>query len=229
MPLRVAQCARELRKLHTDRDGAIMIEFAYVLPIFMLLGFTGIELAHLAIANMRVNQIAMTVADNVSRAKQSVQLELPQLREVDINDALLGARIQGGDSLDILGQGRIIVSSLQRDADGRQTITWQRCKGVRQANSSYGAQGVTEPSSGSGGFQGMGVGSARVRAEPNSAIIFAEVVYTYKPLFAEWAFGTPTIRREAAFYVRDDRDLSRVYNPAPHSTPANCGVYNDTF
>jgi Flp pilus assembly protein TadG len=62
-----------------------LIEFAYSMPILMLLGFTGVELANLAIASMRVSQITMTVADNLSRAKQTVPLGLPQLREVDIN------------------------------------------------------------------------------------------------------------------------------------------------
>src|SRR4029079_7161868 len=93
-------------RLDENQSGVTIIEFAYSLPILMVLGFTGVETANLAVANMRVSQFAMTVADNLSRAKQSVPLGLPQLREVDINDALLGAKIQGGDSLAILNNGR---------------------------------------------------------------------------------------------------------------------------
>ena len=238
MPLTEAK--RRLRgffaRLDENQSGVTIIEFAYSLPILMVLGFTGVETANLAVANMRVSQIAMTVADNLSRAKQSVPLGLPQLREVDINDALLGAKIQGGDSLAILNNGRIIVSSLQQNASGKQTIKWQRCKGVLNVSSTYGAQGATQPTSGTGGFQGMGTGSNRVQAEPNSAIIFAEVTYDYQPVFGNWLLGAVRLRREAAFYVRDDRDITgdathadSVYNPTPTATASACNVYNTAF
>jgi Flp pilus assembly protein TadG len=221
------------RKLWKNQSGVVIVEFAYALPIFTVLGFTGVEIAHLAIANMRVSQIAMTVADNLSRAKQTVPLGDPELREVDINDALLGARIQGGDSLNILTKGRIIVSSLQRNASGKQTIAWQRCKGKLNVNSKYGPQGTTQPSSGTTGFQGMGEGTTRVQAEANSAIIFAEVTYTYEPLVASSILGTRTIRKEAAFYVRDDRKLTGGIDGTgifvPVANYAACNLLNDTF
>lgn len=218
-----------MRHVLKDRRAVIVIEFAYVLPIFMLLGFTAIEIANFAITNMRVSQITMTVADNLSRAKQSVPLGLPRLREVDINDNLIGAKIQGGDDLEILEQGRIIVSSLQRNGSGRQTIAWQRCKGKLNAVSLYGTEGATQPNNNSSGFQGMGAGPNRVQAEPNSAVIFAEVVYSYQPLFGEWIMGKPQIRREAAFYVRDDRDLTKVYNDEPRATDSSCSKFDSTF
>ena len=220
---------RRLRRLQADQRGAIIIEFAYTLPIFTVLGFTGVEVANLAIANMRVSQIAMTAADNLSRAKQSVPSALPQLREVDVNDAFLGARIQGGTNIPILTNGRIIVSSLQRNGSGRQTILWQRCKGVKVVSSQYGAQGATQPASGTSGFQGMGTGSTRIQAEANSAVIFAEVTYDYVPIVAASILGPRTIRKEAAFYVRDDRDLTQIYNPNPAATVSACNVYNSTF
>ena len=124
---------RSLRSLWRNNDAVMLIEFAYSLPILMLLAFGSIELANLAISNMRVSQMAMTVADNLSRAKQSVDLNLPRLREVDVNDALLGAKIQGGSGLDVLTNGRIVVSSLQQNAGGKQRIFWQRCKGLLNA------------------------------------------------------------------------------------------------
>lgn len=220
---------RSLHRLHADERGAIIVEFAYTLPIFTVLGFTGVEVASLAVANMRVSQIAMTAADNLSRAKQSVPSALPQLREVDVNDAFLGARIQGGANIPILTNGRIIISSLQQNGSGKQTILWQRCKGVKSVTSQYGAQGATQPNTGTSGFQGMGTGSTRVQAEANSAVIFAEVTYDYVPTVAPLILGPRTIRKEAAFYVRDDRDLTQIYNPNPAATVSACNVYNSTF
>lgn len=218
---------KPLRALLREKQAVMVTEFAYSLPVLMLLAFTSVELANLAVTNMRVSQIAMTVADNLSRAKQSVPLGLPQLREVDINDALIGAKVQGGNNLNILPNGRIVVSSLQQNGAGRQRIFWQRCKGTLVKASNYGAEGATEGTT--PGFTGMGTGTNAVQAAPGSAIIFAEVTYNYEPLIGSWALGTFQIRREAAFYVRDDRDLTQVYNPAPAATVSACNVYNSTF
>ena len=220
----------KLKTLLTCESGVIIVEFAYVLPLFVILSFTGIEVSGLAIANMRVSQIAMTVADNMSRVAESVPLTAPQLREVDINDTLLGARIQGSTSLPLFENGRVIVSSLQQNASGRQTIKWQRCKGLLNVTSAYGVEGATQPNApATNGFQGMGTGTSRVQAEANSAIIFVEVSYTYKPLVASSLIGTKTIKKEAAFYVRDDRDLSQNYNPNPASSVSTCNLYNTSF
>lgn len=218
---------RGVGALWNSKDAIILIEFAYSLPILMSLAFGSIELTNLAIANMRVSQIAMTTADNVSRALQSVNLNPPVLREVDINDALIGAQIQGGPRLDILGKGRIVLSSLQQNANSKQTIFWQRCKGLVNAPSAYGVQGATQGTT--AGFTGMGAGATKVQAAANSAIIFAEVTYDYEPLVGAWALGTFRIRREAAYYVRDDRDLSDLENPNPQATVSNCNILNATF
>lgn len=217
-----------LRGLGRNQDAIMLIEFAYSLPILMTLGFTSIEVANVAIANMRVNQIAMTVADNLSRAKQSVPLGLPQLREVDVNDALLGAKIQGGAGVPILENGRIVVSSLQRNSSNNQTIVWQRCKGqLTGADSRYGVEGATQGTT--PGFTGMGTAPNIVQAEAGSAVIFSEVTYNYVPLVGTWILGPRQIRREAAFYVRDDRDLTQIYNPGPAAPVAACNQYTSTF
>lgn len=237
MPLTARRPCRaprpNLRQVLADlwkcEGGAILIEFAYTMPLFVLLGMVSLELVNLALANMRISLIAMTVADNLSRAKESVPLGLPRLREVDINDALLGASLQGGNRVQVLKKGRVIVSSLQRNSSGLQTIMWQRCKGELNVSSRYGAQGATQPASGTSGFQGMGTGTNRVQAEPNSAVIFAEVTYDYEPIIGRWVFGNIRLRKEAAFYVRDDRDLTAVYNPSPAATASACNIFNSTF
>lgn len=223
---------RPLRDLWRAREAIIIIEFAYALPVLLLLAFSSLELGNLAISNMRISQIAMTVADNLSRAKQTVALGLPELREVDVNDALLGAKIQGGDNLAVLNSGRVIVSSLQQDVNGKQKIFWQRCKGKKNVGSAYGVQGATQDTT--PGFTGMGTGTAKVQAAAGNAVIFAEVDYTYVPLVGTWALGNFVIRREAAFYVRDDRKMSGgpenngLYNPGG-AAKSTCNLYTDTF
>jgi hypothetical protein len=221
-----------LRNLLKNESGVVLVEFAYSLPIFMGLCLTGLELANFTAAKMRVSQITMTVADNLSRAKQAVPLGLPQLREHDVNDALIGANQQGG-TMGILTNGRIIVSSLQRNASGGQWIAWQRCKGKLNIASAYGAEDTGKTGT---AFKGMGPGADldKINVESGSAIIFAEVSYTYQSLVANSLFGPRTIKKEAAFYVRDDRDMvggdkkNGMYNPDTKAIPSTCNLYNDT-
>ena len=217
-----------LARLRADQRAVVIVEFAYSLPILMALAFSSVELTNLAIANMRVSQITMGVADNLSRAMQSVPMSDPQLREVDINDALLGGDIQGGTAVPILTQGRIVVSSLSRNASGNQTILWQRCKGMLTgAQSRYGVQGATQGTT--PGFTGMGASPNVVQAPDGSDVIFAEVTYNYRPLVGTWALGTFTIRRESAYLVRDNRQRVAPINPAPAATASACNVYNSTW
>lgn len=203
----------------------MLIEFAYSLPVLMMLAFGSTELINLAQANMKVSQTTLTVADNLSRAMQSVPQNAPLLREIDINDALLGANIQGG-SMKILENGRLVVSSLQRNGAGNQTIFWQRCKGILRVNSAYGVQGATQGTS--PGFAGMG--SPVVQAPAGTAIIFAELTYNYQPLVGSWALGNFQLRKEAAFFVRDTRDLTeQPDNPNPRANASTCDQFNTTF
>jgi Flp pilus assembly protein TadG len=218
-----------LQKLRDDISGTIIVEFAYCLPIFMGLGMAGIEIGNMATTNMKLSQITMSVADNLSRAKQDVALGLPQFREHDINDALKGAQIQSG-SMNIWTNGRIIVSGLQQNSAGGQWIAWQRCKGVKNIASAYGVEGTGKTGT---AFTGMGA-SPKVTAPAGSAIIFVEVNYTYQPLISNSFFGTKVMKKESAFYVRDDLDLvggpdlNGVWNPNPTATKATCNVYNAT-
>jgi hypothetical protein len=218
------------KRLKKDQSGTIIVELAYSMPIFMLLGMTGVETASLAVANLKVSQIAMMVTDNLSRAKQDVPLGLPQLREVDINDAFIGADLQSTD-MEILSFGRVIVSSLQVNSSNGQWIAWQRCKGMKNTTSAYGTQGTGATGT---AFLGMGSAPNRVTAPAGTAIIFTEVDYNYQPLIAGSLLGTRSIRKEAAYYVRDQRDLTGgptsngIYNPTPSATASSCSVFSAT-
>jgi Flp pilus assembly protein TadG len=223
---------KKIRTLLDNESGVILTEFAFAMPIFLSLGLGGIEMANRQISFTKISQITLTVADNLSRAKADVGLALPQLREVDINDAFVGAQLQAGN-LDLLTNGRIVVSSLQQNASGGQWIAWQRCKGLKVAVSAYGVEGTGKTGT---AFKGMGPApdSSKITADANSAVIFAEVTYTYTPLVAKYLLGPATIKKEAAFYVRDDRDLvlgddaNGTHNPSPAVTKSTCNLYSKT-
>ena len=209
--------ANALGALRADRAAISTVEFAIVAPVLATMGLGSIELANMQLTYMRISQIAITVADNASRAKQSTSNGGAMMREYDVNDSLQQAEIQY-PGLQIFTRGRIIISSLEQNADTGQWIHWQRCRGAYTTGvSRYGTQGTGATGT---AFAGMGPAGSVVTADANSAVMFVEVYYQYQPIFFTIGGSAPTIYRAAAMYVRDDRDLSQIYNPAP-SAPVN--------
>ena len=209
---------RKFAALLRDRSGLALVEFAYSLPFLMVLGLGGVEIASLSIAHMRVSQIAVSLADNASRAKQEVVSGVPRMREYDVNESFRAAQLQSGN-LDFEANGRLILSSLEVNDEGGQWIHWQRCFGDADYDSSYGEEGEGESGT---DFPGMGPASKRVLAEDGFAIMFAEVVYDYEPLIFEEYVQAQPIRKMAAMFVRDDRDLEQIYNPSPAAPVNDC-------
>jgi hypothetical protein len=207
-----------LRRLARDCSGVAFIEMAFVAPLLILLGLGGVEIANYAIIHMRVSQIAVSLADNASRAKQEVVSGVPRMREVDVNEAFTAALLQAG-RLDMQANGRLILSSLEVNADGGQWIHWQRCFGDAPHTSSYGEQG--DGASGTS-LTGMGPAGRQVQAETGFAIMFAEVSYEYQPMILGSMIDSRRIAKAAAMFVRDNRDLSQLYNPAPGAAVNDC-------
>ena len=205
------------RALH-DQHGLALVEFAYSLPFLLMLGLGGVEVANYSITHMRVSQLAVSLADNASRAKQDIVAGVPRIREVDVNEIFQAAELQSG-GLDIEDNGRMILSSLEVNEDGGQWIHWQRCFGDAPYSSSYGVEGDGETGT---SVTGMGPPSRRIAAEEGFAIMFAEVVYDYHPIAFGSIISDVPIRKVAAMYVRDDRDLDDIYNPSPAAPQSLC-------
>jgi hypothetical protein len=216
---------RRLRTLAANRSGVAMIEFALGAPVLLTAGLWGVEIANLAVTNMRINQLAIHIADNGSRIGDTATLADRKIYEADLNDLLIGANIQGGAGLDLYQHGRVIISSLEvESSSNRQFIHWQRCRGTKHVGSSYGNEGDGL----SGGVSGIGPSSQQVAAEPDDAVIFVEIKYDYQPLISHRFLGADnTISTIAAFTVRDDRDLSQIYqrDPASPDEVSGCAAY----
>ncbi len=208
---------RLLRRLCGNRSGVAMIEFAYTAPVLLALLGGGIELSNYVLSHLRISQAAVSLADNASRLKQSVVSGVPRVREADVNE-LFGAALLQTTGLDLAAHGRLILSSVEANPQGGQWIHWQRCFGSAPYRSSFGQEG--DGASGAG-LPGVGPAGRQVVAEPGSAIMFVEVVYEYQPLLAGF-LDLAEIRKTAAMYVRDNRDLSAIYNPSPSAWPSRC-------
>jgi len=210
---------RIARRLTQDTSGLAMIEFAFTAPILLGMGMMGTETANFVITHMKVSQIAMQVADNTSRIGETDVLTARKVYERDVNEALVGAEKLGED-INIFQQGRIIVSSLQQNDDGGQTIRWQRCRGAKAHDSSFGVEGVGASGT---SFPGMGVAGRQITSASGTAVMFVEVSYNYDSLTPFDIFDGREISYTAAFNVRDSRDLTQLYPDGPQ---ARCSVYS---
>lgn len=198
---------RLLRRIGRSRRGSSTIEFALVLPILTAMGMYGVELVSMAVIKMQISQMATSVADNASRMQQTNNnVVAPTVTENDVDSIMVGAA-QQGRRFAFVEQGRIILSSVERDpATGKQFIHWQRCTGQGDAVSAYGDDGANNGLNG-GALPPIGKGATKVTATNGIAVMLAEVEYDYTGLFGDVFVRNVTFREEAAFIVRDVRDL----------------------
>ncbi len=210
---------RFANRLAHDRSGVAMIEFAFTAPLLLGMGLLGTETAYLVITHMKVSQVAMQVADNTSRVGEQDVLSARRVFERDISEALVGAE-KLGKTIKVFEQGRVIVSSLQRNADGGQWIAWQRCRGAKVHTSSFGVEGEGQNGT---SFPGMGVAGREITAAQGTAVMFVEVSYDYESLTPVDIYRGKTISYTAAFNVRDSRDLTQLFPGGPE---ADCSVYS---
>jgi Flp pilus assembly protein TadG len=206
---------RLFKALSLAKSGVAAVEFALVLPFLLIAGVSGTELAWYMMVSMRVNQVAIQVADNASRIGDTSTIADRKIYEADINDVLIGAGLDGGTMLNLLTKGRVIISSLEVNASNQQYIHWQRCGGSLTYNSSYGVQGDVKAS-------GMGPTGQEVSALTGDAVIFVEIAYDYTPLVTGALISNKRIKSVASFVVRDDRDLSQIYQRSPAATVSTC-------
>jgi hypothetical protein len=223
---RIGSVRRSLpRRLLRNNSGLAMIEFAFAMPIVLGMGLMGTETSYLVVTHLRVSQLAMQVSDNASRVGDDSVLTARKVYERDIAETLIGAEKLGED-IRIFQQGRVIISSLQRNAQGGQWIAWQRCRGAKVYNSAYGREGDGKTGT---GFPGMGEPGRRITAAPGTAVMFVEVAYDYRSLTPVNIFEGKTLTYTAAFNVRDNRDLTGgpdgngLYSGGP---VARCNVYS---
>ncbi len=215
LPLRLT-----LRRLRRDDRGLALIEFAFSLPVLLILCMCGLEAANLALAHLRISQIAMLVADNASRVRTSID-------EADVNEIMIGAN-QSTQSLRLQANGRIFLSDLEPNGltgpNEGQYIRWQRCWGNGAFTSSYGVAGNGQTNASMKDGMGPGTTAAtKVKAMSGTAVMFVEVAYRYQPIVSNAIFGPKVIRYSSAFNVRErtDQAIKNAGNLAAANT-ARC-------
>ncbi len=217
-------CRRLLAALWANRSGVAMIEFALVLPVLMALGMYGLEIAYMASVDMQISQIAVSVADNASRMEQTNNSGVtPTVTEADIDSVMDGA-IKQGESFNLSTNGRVVLTSLEKDtATTKQYIHWQRCRGTLAKSSSYGNATTKNGLTGTP-LPGMGPPGKKITAASGSAVMYAEVYYKYTGIFGDMFVKNKTFKGEAAFLIRDVRNLTAGVTGTGAKSPC-CSTY----
>lgn len=191
-----------LRSLRENDQGVAYVEFAFALPVVLILALGGLEVTNLALAHLRVSQVAVTTADNAGRVPV-------QMDETDVDEVFAGAEVVG-EAIDLEANGKIVLSSLQDNgkpgnAKG-QTIRWQRCFGQKNKAPAYGRQG--QGNNDATMANGMGPQGRKIAAQDGTAVMYVEVTYDYKPIAFSALIGpSKEIRYESAFNVRERTQL----------------------
>ncbi|WP_114520290.1 TadE/TadG family type IV pilus assembly protein [Altererythrobacter sp. ZODW24] len=196
------------KRLSQNTSGVSIMEFAFVLPVLLTMGLFGAEISWMATTKMKTSQIALSLADNASRLGQTDNSGVtPTITEGDV-DAVLAGALKQGESIGMATKARVILSSLEYDPfTGRQFIHWQRCKGDVDRDSAYGNDSDKNGLTGDE-IDGMGSGATKVTAAQNQAVMYVEIYYEYDALFANpFGSGDQKFKEEAAFLIRDDRNL----------------------
>lgn len=136
-----------------DRRGVAAVEFAFILPILIVLYFGAIEISNAVMADRKLTNLTSTVADLVSQTKTVDDAELQDI--FTSASAILVPYPTDGLT--------IVLSSVVIDADGNATVDW----------SEAGPHGGTARATGSSMALPNGL------AVPNTSLIVAEVTYVY--------------------------------------------------
>ncbi len=212
------RAARLAARLRGCESGLAFVEFAMSLPVLVTLGLVGLETANLAMAHLRVSNIAMLTADNAARVRDSID-------EANVIELLTGAKM-AGDNIQFRQNGRIILSSIEPNTAGPggtstgQWIRWQRCDGAKNTVSNYGPQDTGRTSS---VLPAVGPPGNQISASAGTAVMMVEVEYDYQPIVSDAIFGEREIRYESAFNVR--QRTNQAITNAGGVTPRNCTTF----
>ncbi len=200
--------ARLFAGLWDAQGGAALVEFAISLPLLTTLGMYGTELAYTAMVNQQISDIAISLGDNASRLGQTDNSAItPTVSKAELDSIMVGA-LKQGKAIELEQRGRIILSSLEYDAgEEKQFIHWQSCVGNLNKVSDYGDDGENNGLNDKE-ITGLGNGTQTITAPEGSAVMFVEVFYEYQGVFGTLFIDGLTMKREAAFIIRDDRNLA---------------------
>ncbi len=175
---------RLLKRLIANRQGVAMIEFAFALPVMLILIIGVVEMGRLLLLEQKLAHVARTMADLVSQEGT--------LAASDFNNLFSAVRFVA-EPFDMSEKGTVIVSSVSVvNSSSPPVMNWQRAgAGSLSASSSIGQPGVDTPNL-----------PANFTVREGYTVIVAEAVFDFSPLFSSSIFPPHRINRIAWFRAR---------------------------
>lgn len=170
---------RPLRALARDSRGLALIEFAYVLPVFLGFGLVGLEFTNVVLARQKTERIAATLADLVAGNQVA-----PNERQMGDMFAAVPAIAR---PFSFREDGNVVITAVvgiydQDDDEIQNKIAWQRCLRRGSHASRIGRQwaGSVDIADGPGVALPGGLALGQ-----NQMVIVAEVFYPYSPVISQ--------------------------------------------
>ncbi len=155
-PRSLAACLRDCR-------GGVLVEFAFAVPIFLLIVLGCYDAARYVLINQKMDRAAATIADLVSQPETITQADL---------DNLFAAADEVMVPFDLAAEGRVIVTSISRAVGVNDpVINWQRLDdSALSVSSTLGSSGTPSLPDG-------------FTVREGEDVIVAEVFFDYQPQF----------------------------------------------
>jgi Flp pilus assembly protein TadG len=169
-------CPARLRLLRCCA-GNIAVEFALAAPVLMLLMLASAELARFVILHQKLDRVATTISDLVSRAET--------IKESDLTD-IFNAAGEVAFPYDLAALGVVIVSSVTNPDGNGATVAWQRSGG--------GSYSGTSQIGGEGGGATLPDG---FEVRQGETAIISEVYYDFTPFLSALIVEPKIIYRSA--------------------------------
>jgi len=175
----------------TREKGAVAMEFALSLPLWVTLLLGTADTSYLLILSQRVDRIAYSVTDIVTQSET--------ISRTDLDNIFLAAS-QLMEPFTFGSDGIVIVTSLYKPAGAATKISWQYAGGGTLSRASkVGVLGTQTPALPNG-----------LTLNDNENVIVSEVYYAFKPMFIN-----------AGILSADDLYRVAIYKPrlSPLITP----------
>ena len=172
---------RLIRNIRKDSRGSVAVEVSVAISILAALLLAGVEVTRFVMLNQKLERASATMADLVSQAETLTEADLVSL--FTATGFVL-------DPFDLAGDGRIIVSSISKQAGTNPQINWQREFGSGAGSSSFGAEGgdATLPA----GFV----------LRDGESIVVSEAFYDFVPVFTGQLLTSATLDTQSVVRPR---------------------------
>jgi Flp pilus assembly protein TadG len=164
-------------RLLACRAGNMVVEFALAAPVLIMMMLASAELARFVILHQKMDRVATTISDLVSRAETINESQLGDIFEAIAEVAF---------PFNIADLGVVIVSSVTNPDGNGAIVAWQRSGGGSYSGTSQiGTEGNTATLP--GGFE----------VRQGETAIISEVYYDFAPFLSELIVEPQVIYRNA--------------------------------